>query len=572
MKAVRDHGPCCLALSLALAVGTACATARPPRPGPDVAPPPESAPPQAEAVPVVREIEIIGATLFPREALLRYLRLRPGARLRRPVAEVAQDLEDRYHVQGYIGADVQAAYAAETALLTVTVDEGRLHEVVVLGLEGAAAERAHQELALDKGAIVREKDLRAALHRLEDRAGGAVSAAAHPPYSVERVDGGVRATFRVVRHRTRLRPWVHDPDMAPLGNRVEGLTLPASVLFKVFDPAGFNHAEIYARAAYGFTSKDVRYAGGARRPFGKEGLFTLGAEVHDLTDTDDVFRRGGLLDPRGSQIAFSITEDYFRRRGYEAYGFFRPSPRVHVGATFRSDRHSSLPVLTDDYVALFFKRTPRLNPAVDEGRLRSVLLTARLAGHDALFPTRAEESESFLVRSPYGQRYQRAQRFRADTTLEIASAGTLGGDFSFRRLIAQARGTRDLGPRQTLHARMLVGLTGGTPPLQRRFALGGANTLRGYPVKAFPGENMLLGTAEWTFQPRSRYPRLALFYDGGSVWTSGQTGSGWRDDVGAGFEWPGGGLPFLRLDVGVPLQKVDGDRSARFHALIRLPF
>ena len=35
-------------------------------------------------------------------------------------------------------------------------------------------------------------------------------------------------------------------------------------------------------------------------------------------------------------------DDYFRRRGDEAYLFVRPAPRIHLGVSFRSDRHQSL--------------------------------------------------------------------------------------------------------------------------------------------------------------------------------------------------------------------------------------
>jgi hypothetical protein len=564
---VRLTGVQRTALGLILAVLPACATARPPRPAAE----PQAAPdPGAPDAPVIREIEINGATVFPRETLLRYIRLRPGARLRRPTADVARDLQERYRVQGYLGARVEAAFSPETGVLTLAVDEGRLTEVVIEGVEGKGAERARAELALETGAILREKDVRAALHRLQDRAAGAYSYGTETPYVVESEPGIVRLRLKLVQRRARLTVWPEGPDLSPLSNRVDGFSPGLGATFTLFDAGAFNHADLYGRVAYGMASKKVRYAVGALKPLGPDHLLTIGAEIHDLTDTDDVFRRALLDQPRGRTVPFSITEDYFRRKGYETYAFLRPTPRVHLGVSFRSDTYASLPVERDDSV-FFLKRTPRPNPPVGEGLMRSILITARFAGQRELYAGWTEERESFVLRSAYGGRYERAQRFRADTTLEVASPGTLGGDFSFRRLITHVRGTRVLAVRHSLSARALVGVTGGTPPPQRRFALGGAGTLRGYGLKEFQGENAFLGTVEWKYQPPSRYPALVLFYDGGKAWTASQPGSGWRDDAGVGFEWPGA-RPYLRLDVGVPLRGEGGARGARVHALLRLPF
>jgi hypothetical protein len=559
------------ALLLILAVcAPACATTRPPGTT-TAAPAPETTTPQ-DTAPVVRTIEIVGASAFPRETILKYVRVREGARLRRDPKEVAHTLQERYRIQGYLGAAVEATFDPGAGVLTLTVDEGRLAEVTLLGVEGRTAESVIAELALPVGEVLREKDVRAALARLEDRSAGALSRSAESPYVVERIPGervhnALRLQIALVQRRTRLTFWPDGPDPSPLSNRVEGFAPGVGANLTLFDPASFNHTDLYGRVSYGMSSKTARYAVGARRPFGADQAFLLGAEAHDLTDTDDLFRRNGVTQARGPVLTFSITEDYFRRKGYEAYAFARPSPRIHLGVSYRHDDHESLPVETDDRV-FFFRRNPRLNPAIEEGRMRSVVVTARLAGADELFHGWKEERETFLVRDPYGSRYERAQRFRVEGTFET----TVGGDYSFRRAIGHARGTRNLGTRHNVSARLLLGVTGGTPPLQRRFALGGAGTLRGYAVKEFAGENMVLGTVEWTYSPPSRFPAIVAFYDGGAAFSRGPRDSGWRDDVGIGFEWPGGGRAYVRVDVAMPLQRSPGTDRARVHGSLRLPF
>ena len=73
-------------------------------------------------------------------------------------------------------------------------------------------------------------------------------------------------------------------------------------------------------------------------------------------------------------------------------------------------------------------------------------------------------------------------------------------------------------------------------------------------------------------RPGGRWPDLIGFYDGGAAWTSGRSGAGWRDDIGAGIEWPGGGEGHLRVDVGYALRPPPGQDRARVHAAIYLPF
>ena len=159
-----------------------------------------------------------------------------------------------------------AAFVPDTGVLTLTVDEGRLAEVVLEGVEGSAAEAARRELGLTVGQVLREKDVRTALSRLEDRSTGAYTRAPGTSYVAERGPQGVRLRLLLVQHRSRLVVWPDGPDPSPLSNRVEGFAPGAGANLTLFDPTGFNHAELYGRVSYGFASKTTRYAVGARRP------------------------------------------------------------------------------------------------------------------------------------------------------------------------------------------------------------------------------------------------------------------------------------------------------------------
>jgi hypothetical protein len=562
-------GATALTLILSTTAG-GCAARRAPAAVPAVpAASPSPAPPSAAAeAPIVRDIVLEGVTALPPAAVYRAIVLRPGGRLRRDPATYAADLERRYRTRGLLGARVSASWDESRGVLTLRADEGRLRELDIAGVDGGAEAQARSLLGLKSGEVLTEKDLRVGLRRLQDGSGGAFRLAGEPAYAVEPLTEGVRLRVAVAPVHTKLRVRLQGPDLSPLSNRVEGLAPGAGVELTVFDPAALEHARVYARAAYGFKSKDARFAVGAQRPFAGQ-RFVLGYEFHDMTDTDDAFRKYPVELSPGVVRVVAITEDYFRRRGHEAYGFLRPSPRLHLGVSYRRDRFETLPVLTHDTV-FFFKRTARLNPAVDEGPRNAVLFTARWAAGGPLYATPVAERDSFLVREPYGDRLRPDQSARVDASLEIGGR-TDGGSASYRRFIGHLRGRRDLAALFAVDGRLLVGLGSDLPP-QRRFALGGTGTLRGYALKTFSGEDAVLGTVEGRLHPAPRWPDLLAFYDGGAAWTRGLTGAGYRDDVGVGLEWPGGGEGRVRVDGAYALRPLPGQRRARVHASIVLPF
>src|SRR3982074_2763514 len=61
----------------------------------------------ADPAPTVRSIEGRGATAYDLKAIQRGLRGTPGSTLRRPVPELAEQLERRYHILGFPAAKVE---------------------------------------------------------------------------------------------------------------------------------------------------------------------------------------------------------------------------------------------------------------------------------------------------------------------------------------------------------------------------------------------------------------------------------------------------------------------------------
>jgi hypothetical protein len=345
---------------------------------------------------------------------------------------------------------------------------------------------------------------------------------------------------------------------------VDGLAPGLVTEVALTDASSYNHLWLTARALYAFSAKKVRYTLGIERPFGRGQRYALGYEFHDLTDSEDAFRRWGLEEEPGGSYNSRKTSDLFRRLGHEAYAFARVGARAQVGLAFRSDGYTSLPVATD---------SDEPNPPVEEGRMRSILGTIRFASRGDLYPSRRSESASFHFPSLYLSQVPKPARWRVEATCEVSRPG-LGSDFDYARFIGRVRLHRPLFAGHLLDAVAYGGSGSGSPPLPKRFFLGGLGTLRGFDRKQFTGKNMALATLEWSWLPPSRFvPGVIPFYDGGALWGGGVKSAGWKHDAGLGLRWPQASRVFARVDAAVPFNPEPGQaRKVLWNLRLQFPF
>jgi hypothetical protein len=533
------------------------------------APPSEEAP---GAEPVLNDVVFAGASAYDPQTLRDVLRLRPGQPLRRSPEAAAKVLEGYYRLEGYPAARVSGAFDEATGVLTLTVSEGRLAEVEVLGLSGRAAERAKEALGLEVGKPLREADVWVGLSRLQEEALGALRPEGDPPYSLREDEEGVHLVVRVARDRARVYLRGAGPRNVGRVNRVDGLSPGVRLEVAFSDYDDYNHFRLGVFAAYGFSAQSLRYGIGVARGLGERHKTTWGYEYHDLTDTDDSFRRYGLEEAPGGVINTEQATDYFRRMGHEAFLYRKLGGKLQVGLLLRSDRYSSLPVTTIDPEPP--PGSEDYNPPVEEGRMRSFVVSLRAVSHGALFESMAGERRALGQPSLYGTDwFRKPEALRLDATVEVARP-SFGSDYDFSRFLGRLRWHLELSEHHAVDAGSLVGLTSGAPPRMKRFALGGLNTLRGYERKQFEGERMALATVEWTVLPGGLWPALLAFWDGGTVWKNAVPDVGWRNDVGVGVRWPPTTRRiFGRLDVAWPLDQLEGhDQGPRYNVRIGIPF
>jgi outer membrane protein insertion porin family len=101
-------------------------------------------------------------------------------------------------------------------------------------------------------------------------------------------------------------------------------------------------------------------------------------------------------------------------------------------------------------------------------------------------------------------------------TAEFAGKG-LGGDFDFNKYSAESRNYFKVGHAQVVAVRGMVGYADGKMPDSGRFAVGGADSLRGYRDDQFKGNRMLAASAEYRFPIVSKVEGV-VFSDIGKAW------------------------------------------------------
>jgi hypothetical protein len=511
------------------------------------------------AEPRVAAIETSGVVAYDRSDVERILRLAPGSALRRSPEELAATLQARYRIDGFPAARVAGRFEAETGTLRLEVDEGRLAEIVAEGLSPGAARRAVAASGLELGRVLRDADAYLAFDRLENVSQGALK---RGDYRVESLAEGARLALLPQTPAAALEPSLGAFAGAGRHNRVDGWTQPLGATLTLFDHGHYNHTRLMARGAYASGAEDWRWQTVLARGFFAGDRLVLGYERHDVTDSDDVWRGAGLDEAPGEAIWNESFSRYYARNGHQAFAFLRLGRRLHLGISYRSDRYASLPVVTD---------ADEANPAVAPGAMRSLIGTLRLERGEALFDELGLERDSFLLPSLFGTQSSPPRSLRLELSLEVADASRLGGDFTFSRFVGILRGRHLLGTRQRLDGRVLLGLGDDRLPPQKRFALGGVGTLRGFPYATFSGERLFLVTGEYGYELGGRFPRVLAFYDGGSVASGGAQGEGFKSSIGVGLRWPASGAAHVRLERAHALDR-DLAKSSRTLFRVQIPF
>lgn len=252
-------------------------------------------------------------------------------------------------------------------------------------------------------------------------------------------------------------------------NRVEGAYLGYRLSIRHRDRPRLT---VFAESGYGTSSGSVRWEAGVDYQ-GPE--TSLNVAVFDRSDTPD---RGIVGTTENSLLSLLFKwdhRDYFRaKNGFEANVTLRPKRRLSVVGGLTAYRCEPLPVRTA--WSLFFHDRPfRFNPPARRGdvgvlyagvvvdtRVRSPLF--RNAWHGRIHVERGFRDYAFHGLTLEGKRYQKVK-------------------FGRQGLIVRAR----LSTRESTAPQFL-------------FGLGGVGTLRGYDIKEFSANRLVLFNLEYAFR------------------------------------------------------------------------
>jgi Omp85 superfamily domain/Surface antigen variable number repeat len=522
-------------MALLLCAAPLCQLAQAQTP-PPTQPEPQPAPPP----PIVRTVTFEGVSVFTPAEIRRWLDLEDDKPLPRPVEELSKTLERKYHREGYTRAQVQITLDETTRAVRVSVDEGRIDEISLEGIDGKYLDILQGNFDVRPGDIFNDGVIARALHRLlEPTHGGIV----HRDFDL--VDRGGKRVLVIELDEREAKGGVNfgagqrEDWYNPVDGFAPAFGFNLTLFDTLFGSPSFKETYIRGYVSYKFARESAGYSIGFERPIlGRwDGpRLYVGAEAHEITATDDAWRLSTL---EQSVVAFTFANtfrDYHESTGYQFHAAYRLNPAQEILAAWRAEEHE--PLINEADYAVFRDGGDNFRPnqLATPGDHRAVVLGYTLDTRGLEQETLERTYERHLFTSLFGTTGRRAPGARIEWISEIATED-LGGDFDFTRHILNARAYGQFGP----HGFRVRGLTGGSSgvlPPQRQFALGGIGSVHGYSFKEAAGEGMFLFNVEYRLGSRSPGgARLMAFFDAGRVWDPvAGSREDWLKGIGGGFE------------------------------------
>ena len=471
--------------------------------------------------PVMNQLIVEGATVFSDKDVLWLLELAPGQRLPGPPEQIAQQLQKRYASDGYGGATVEAVFDPASGTLTLRVDEGRIDDIEFEGLAPDLAKRFSRDLSVHPGDLYNRSVVSRSLSRLLAESQGALEVA-DDGIDLQTRSGRRVLVIHVEEKHARFRFGSSSEAREDFFSPVDGFSPNLSLGVTLFDPERFHNTLIAGHVSYKFSSDDAGYSLGFQQRIVARPKIFFGAEIHDLTASDDFWR---LSTTEQSTVAITFANtfrDYYRRKGVQGFAAIMPNQHQEFIVSVRHDHHDSLDNTTD---FSFFgdDHDFRPNPPIAGGSLRSVVVAYTFDSRGQLDRNPETTFTSHLLDDLYRANRRQAYGWRVDWTSEIAGH-SLGGDYEFDRHILNARAYVPLSPRQLLSGRMVLGFSGGDLPVERTFAIGGIGTIHGYRFKEAAGDGMTLFNAQYRLDlgeggrpERDSGFSLFAFFDAGRI-------------------------------------------------------
>ena len=423
--------------------------------------------------PVLKDVVIKGNTKVTTEKIKSIMTVKPGTVLNaKTLNDNMRAVEQYYHDQGFILAKLSDVNMGKDGVLTATVNEGILEGIAVKGNEKTKTYVITREIRLKTGEVFNVKDARRSMQKV---------------YNL--------GFFEDVN--MKLNP----------GKEPNAIVLETSVVEQktgtISVGAGYSTADgiigiielgdsnfrgigdkIRIHWEFGGNASNRNYEFGYTKPWIDDKQTSVGFSLYDMTNRYTNY---------ATQTYQETTYDR-QRKGWEVT-LGRPTGEFiqnYITLKHRDDKYIKYIAGTD-----YSNDSQYLYD--NFGTTRSVTLMRIYDNRDNIFnPT---EGKRFSLSS------------------EIAGKA-FGGDFDFNKYTAEGRQYFKVGKEQVLAVRLITGYGTGRMPEALKFAVGGADTLRGYNDDQFKGNKMFAATAEYRF-PVAKKVQGAFFGDVGKAWDDG---------------------------------------------------
>lgn len=435
---------------------------------------------QLTANPVVYKLDIQGNTVFRTQFLAELLNIQAGSVLDlNYVKERLKEIETLYLKQGYILVSSPDVHMTEDGTLHITVEEGTIEDIKLVGNEKTKDHVVLRELRFRKG----------------------------QPFN----------KFLASRSMERLY----------------NLGFFEDVNMKLLPGEGSSHSVIVEIDMIEQKTGIVTVGAGYSNSDGIVGMVEVGdSNFRGTGDKVNVhWEFGGS--GRGKNYQFSYTRPWINDKGdslgfslynriYQYDDFDATGNTVAEYQKRKKGWNLTWGRVSDEYRTnyLNFESTKEaLNSGINPGPVMQNIDKETQTKWATAIVNNFGRTNSMTFTHVYDSRdnyFNATKGKRFSCSLQWGGHG-LGGNFDFYKFTAEGRFYKQLGNGHVLALRLMGGYISGHISYSDLFSLGGANNLRGYEDDQFKGDKMYAATLEYRL-PIAKKVQGVLFTDVGSTW------------------------------------------------------
>ncbi len=501
----------------------------------------------------ITRVELVGNTVITDEKLREVLFIREGhvvddSAIRRDVGRIAE----YYSQLGYM-AHVSDVQVTKFGVVTFVIEEARIEDVIVEGLVRTRQEVVTREIELQPGELFQEQKVVQQVRRIFNL-GIFENVGSDIRPGVEDPERGVIVAIQPEEKRTgeasvafgysSLDDFVLALSLAE--NNFRGRAERASIDLELFGRTSYEAKFFEPYLDAKGTSFSLRVFDTERRR-----RFIGGAAVTTAEDTFEERRTGvnmsvSVPTTKTSRMQFGFRSEEVSSsflQGVRTIGEGSFAPGAGQDSSGGAWSGTNLGEDTSNGVGGYDPGALVDNPGPGDILSPIVVATPLHPGGRLASITVGRSSDTRnIIMNPTAGSYTEASFEYADELV--------GGDVDFQKLTAERRMYKQIGGRDVLAARLILGTSFGTPPLFESFSVGGTNTLRGYKDDRFRGENMLLLNVEYRRWLSDKLAAVGFVDVGGAY-------GGEFPTVVPGFSIPAEDLDFdAHIGVGVGLRVI----------------